>query len=516
VAALAATLCLGLAACSSDEDLNLAPVPGFDGLVATGEPNATVVGRKILAEGGTAADAAVAVTLAMAVTYPSRVSLGGGGVCLVHDRERQVTEALSFLPTSAASGGVPPGMTRGLEALHARYGGVAWPALVSAGESLARFGFRASRALSADVLAAQNLLARDKALAGLFLPNGQPIRENATITQPALAESLAGIRRESASYFLIGPAGEKYAKASSAAGLTLTEAEIRNRVPEYQVPLTLDRGTDYIFLTPPPAVNGLVAGEIYQILADLTNYDDADPAQRQHLFLEASAQAFADRGGWLSGQSQIAAETLLDEDALSARLAGIGETAHRGGLVPTPRELVEPLAGTGFVIGDRYGNAVACSLTMNGLFGSARMAGDSGIVMAAPPPENLVVSPVAAMVASVGTQRARLAAAGSGGAAGATALARVLIDVLEREETLGQAMREVRTHHNGLPDVAFIEDRADGSVREILINLNHTLQPVPALGEVQAWYCANGILQQPELCEVHADPRGFGLAQIAP
>ncbi len=512
---------LALAACEANEGLLLEPVPGFDGMVATGEPNAAVVGRGVLAEGGTAADAAVAVTFALTTSYPSRISLGGGGACLVHDRQRQVTESLVFLPTSSPGGGVPPGLTRGMEALHARYGGLAWSLLVSPGEALARFGFRVSRALAADVLAAQSLLSQDTSAAALFLPGGRPLGDGGSLVQPILAETLAGIRNQRAGYFLSGSAGPSYAFESSNAGLPLTETDIRNRVPEYLVPLRLEIGSDFIFLTPPPAANGLVAAEIYQILADIADYADEDSAgRRQHLFLEASAQAFADRGGWLTaeGLSTISVTTLLDDDALEVRVAGLGDGPHRptSSLVPTPRQLVEPLAGTSFVVGDRYGNAVACSLTNNGLFGSGRMAANSGIFLAAPPPDNLVVSPVAAVVTSIGTQKARMAVAASGGVAGATALAKVLLDVVEREMSLSAAMREVRVHHNGLPDVAFIEDRADSGTERVLVELGHQLQKVPGLGEVMAWSCPDGILQAPELCRVEADPRSFGLSQLAP
>ncbi len=511
---------LTLQACGSDDKLNLEPVPGFDGVVATGEPNATLIGRDILAGGGTVADAAVAVTFALAVTYPSRISLGGGGMCLLHDRERQLTEALSFLPFSAPSGGVPPGLARGLEALHARYGALQWRQLVAPGESLARFGVKTSRALAADILASQASLRIDPTAAALFLPNGQPLASGQVLKQPVLARTLSGVRSEGSTLFLTGRTGPTLAKESSALGLPFSEMNMRNRVPEYLVPLRIQQGSHYLYLTPPPAANGLVAAEIYRILTELTNYDDEATGRRQHLFLEASAQSFADRGGWLAqgGQSSLDVTTLLDPDSLSARLAGLGTTPHRpaSSLVPTPRQVLEPLAGTAFVIGDRYGNAIACSLTNNGLFGSARIAPTSGILLAAPPPDNLVVSPVAALITSIGTQRTRMAVAASGGAAGATALARLILDIIEREMSLPEAMREVRVHHNGLPDVAFVEDRLDGGTQQTLLELGHSLQRVPGLGEVQAWYCPEGILQVPELCRVETDPRGFGLSTLAP
>ncbi len=511
---------LALQACGSDDGLRLEPVPGFDGMVSSGEPTAALVGREILAQGGTVADAAVAVSFALSVTYPSRLSLGGGGICVLHDREKQLTEALSFLPFSAPGGGVPPGLARGLEALHARYGVLQWNQLVAPGENLARFGFKTSRALAADILAAQSSLRQNPAAAAIFLPNGQPLTTGQTLAQPNLATTLSGIRNQGSALFLAGDTGPTLARESSQVGLPLTEGDLRIRVPEYLVPLRIEYGSDYLYVTPPPAANGLVAAEMFQILSEVLDYEGAEPARRQHLFLEASAQSFADRSTWLASnaQSVFNVASVLDSGALSARLAGIGQGQHKPAstLVPAPRQIVEPLAGTAFVVGDRYGNAIACSLTNNGLFGSARMAPTSGILLAAPPPDNLVVSPVAAVMTSIGTERGRLAVAASGGAAGATALARLVLDLTEREMRLSDAMREVRSHHNGLPDVAFVEDRLDGGTQQTLLELGHSLQRVPGLGELQAWYCPEGILQVPELCRVETDPRGFGLSSLAP
>src|SRR3546814_5556981 len=92
----------------------------------------------------------------MAVPLPSRVSIAGGGVCLVHDPEDGTVRALDFLPRSPdpAPDGRPaavPGFLRGLAALHAEYGTARWEGLVAAAENAARFGHPVSRSLASDI-----------------------------------------------------------------------------------------------------------------------------------------------------------------------------------------------------------------------------------------------------------------------------------------------------------------------------------------------------------------------------
>ncbi|HEX9702604.1 MAG TPA: gamma-glutamyltransferase, partial [Rhodospirillales bacterium] len=112
-------------------------VEGFLGGVVADEPRAALIGRDVLSSGGTAADAAVAVSLALSVTMPSSAGLGGGGICLVHDAKSKANETLDFLPgVSRAAGAsspaaVIPGHVRGLAVLQAKYGRMQWAQMVA-------------------------------------------------------------------------------------------------------------------------------------------------------------------------------------------------------------------------------------------------------------------------------------------------------------------------------------------------------------------------------------------------
>jgi len=196
--ALALAALAALSGCAS-KSFEAAPLPDNFGLVVTDEPIAAAVARDVLAQGGTAADAAVAGYFALAVTLPSTAGLAGGGVCLAHDREKTPVDVIDFwvggtVPGFGASPSGAPGNLRGMSALHARFGRMRWEQMVLPAERLARFGVTVSRATSRAIAQDAARLARDADARALFLPGGAPPREGERLVQPTLADLLARLR----------------------------------------------------------------------------------------------------------------------------------------------------------------------------------------------------------------------------------------------------------------------------------------------------------------------------------
>ena len=214
------------AACTGPGDTEEARlISGYAGMATADEPRAATVGREVLANNGAAADAAAAMAFTMTVTLPSRVGLGGGGVCVVSDRAEQRVEAISFLPRRTAKGGVAPGLARGLAVLHARHGARDWRQIVSPAERLARFGHLTSRAFKRDLDAGASRL-NGEARARYLGADGQPPEVGQKIRQPALSAVLSGIRQQGAGYLYTGQFAERLAQAATDAGQPVTKSRL--------------------------------------------------------------------------------------------------------------------------------------------------------------------------------------------------------------------------------------------------------------------------------------------------
>ncbi len=523
---IAVTLVLAtVAACAgpSEDDAEVALVEGFAGLAAADEPRAALVGRDVLGNGGNAVDAAVAMYFTLAVTLPSRAGVASGGTCVLFDNGDRTGRALVFLPVVTANGGLVPTGIRAMAAMHARHGLMRWGELLRPAENLARFGFNASRALARDVQAGASVIERNAELAALFrTANGALASEGSKIVQLELSSVLAGVRSQGAAYIHSGTFADRFAQLSTASGSPVTVADMRGAVPYSGEAIEIEGGLltrDVAYFPPPPAANGAVTAQIWRMLTEVESFDGLTSSDSAHLMAEAAMRSFADRGNWLADGTAAGAQALVETERLEALLADYDETRHTplSALQSQPEGLLEIPFGSSLVAGDRFGNGVACSMTMNGLFGAGRLARGTGIVLAAPPSaqRNGYVSSVAVVVGNTSTGDLRFAGAASGGSAAATALATVMLAAVDEDESLEVAIKAPRLHHQGKPDELFYEAGMPEAMIGELRNRGHSLQEAPILGLVNALVCPSGIRDEPGGCQVSGDPRGRGLGLVA-
>lgn len=398
-------VCFGsgaLTACGEQNVVTTKPVEsGFVGSVAADEPHAAQIAYNVMERGGNAADAATALGLALAVTLPSRASLGSGGACLAWRPGESTGQAFEFLPrrgryanSGADRPAAVPMLARGLFLLQLRYGSVQLADLFVPARDLAARGVPVSRLLASDLATVKNALLADNNARTVFARrDGTLLKADDILVQTRLAGALERLRIAGVGDLYGGALGQAFVTGTNAAGGALTIQDLRRSLVQVEKPLTArQNGVDLSFL-PPPADGGLGMAARYLSHGKIIYADQVVAAWRQQnkgqMRPIAEAQHILDSGRFPQGMS----------------------------LPPLP-------ASTSYVVTDRSGETVACVLTMNNLFGTGRIAGSTGIVLAASPlrrPQPLLP----AGIAHIGNQQLRAVAAASGqnSAADAAALA---------------------------------------------------------------------------------------------
>ena len=394
---------------------------GYIGNVVSDEPQSAMVARDVLARGGNAADAAAALGMPLAVTLPSRASLGGGGACLAwRPGDSGGGRAFLFLPVAGSTapepGGAPvdrpaavPTLARGLYLMHLRYGSVEFGETLTPALELARGGISVSRALATDLAAVQRPLLADPGARAIFSRgDGKVLAEGDTLVQQRLTGVLEQIRSMGVGDLYNGALARSFVAGSQGAGGGLTVADLRAAVPAEPDPLTVRAGQVTVGFLPPPADGGLGSAVAFRAL---------------------NAGGASDR----VGQSAVAAWRAQAAGVQSgAELVARAQAVVDSGAVPNGGSLPHLPASTSFAVVDRHGGAVACSLTMDNLFGIGRVAGGTGIVMGASP-KRLPPPLLTAAIASEGN-RFRAAVTGSGQNDAADAVAAEMKQVLGGEK----------------------------------------------------------------------------------
>ncbi len=494
----------GCAAQSGDQGY----IGGFAGGVIADEPRAAVVGREVLATGGSAADAVVAAYFTMAVTFPSAASLGGGGQCVIFSRELQRTEALLFPAVAPAASDVPvvavPANGRGMFALHARYGLTEWSDLLLPSERFAREGHPISRAFARQLQSDGAILLEDaEAKARFFDPSGLPKVEGQLVRQVELGSLLSVLRTRGPGELYTGQAGIRFAAAAQQVGLPVTRGDLRRTRPQFQPTVQIPIGDELLHFA--PTAGGAVAGQLWALLDHRNSFSDARPAEQAHMLAELGriAHRAAD-----ANVSDLAG--LTDPRRLDALLAEYDPSAAR--VTVDALEDLGTTGGAAIVAADRFGETVACAFTMNRPFGAGRFAPGTGVLLAAPPPARNEAMAVA-VLSNPTVNQVFFAGAAGAGPDGPVALVAAAWPVLYDGAALTASIAAPRLG----PAVAEpIVRREEGVAPDILAGLQqrgHRLRQTADYGLVAALHCPGG-LPRTLRCQFSNDPRGHGLSAV--
>ena len=392
------------------------PVVAQDWMVVAAHPLASQAGADVLAAGGTAADAMVAVQAVLGLVEPQSSGLGGGAFLVWYDAASgQVTtldgretaplaatprlfqdasgEPLKFFEAVVGGRSVgAPGTPALMAQAHLRWGRSDWSGLLDPAIWLAEEGFAVSPRLATLVAGDAERLAVHPDTAAYFLPGGVPLAEGDTLRNPAYADTLRLFAQLGADGFYTGPVAESIVAAvQGAAGnpgvLDMVDLAIY-RVKE-RAPVCAPYRFWQVCGMGPPSSGALAVG---QILGMLQGHDLAalgpDNPESWRLIGDASRMAFADRGRYVADSDfvPVPVQGMLDpsylqgraillagDDALPEVTPGTPDFDHT--LLWADGDTLEQPSTTHVSIVDSYGNVLSMTSTIENAFGARVMAG---------------------------------------------------------------------------------------------------------------------------------------------
>ena len=401
VAVLTATA-LGMTALPRDAQAQgapIAPAIGRAGMVSTGHPLATEAGLAILAEGGNAFDAAVAIAAALNVVEPMMSGIGGYGTILVYDAKTRRTRFLNSsgrIPVAVNSDAYraptpnymenrrgakavsTPGNLHAWEAMSREYGTRPWPALFAPAIRLADSGFAISERTAGFISGAY---ASFPAHAKTYYGNGTaPLAAGERLVQRDLARSLRLIADSGASAFYGGSIGKAIDRAMRDAGGFLALSDLTSDKAEWWDPIAIEyRGLQVLTASPPANSFDALArlGIMERFDARALGHNSIDYL---HRFAEATKIGF-----WMrlrfAGDPEIApppVDRLFSKAYLDSLAASIDPNRAKP-FVPPGVTINTGDNTTHFVVADGLGNVVSATQTLGNVFGARLMVEGTGI-----------------------------------------------------------------------------------------------------------------------------------------
>jgi gamma-glutamyltranspeptidase/glutathione hydrolase len=403
---------------------------GTGGAVATISEQASQSAMRILNGGGNAIDAAVAAAATLGVTDPFSCGIGGGGFMVIYlAKDKRVitidhreTAPGSFSPAAFLENGKPvdfetavasgasvgvPGTVRGWHEALERYGSMRFKQVLAPAIEVAEKGFQVSEIFSH--LTAQNerkfqLYAPTSAL---YLRGGKAVQPGTLIRNPGMARAYREIAQGGVKAFYEGPIARAIVDAvnkpplapgKSARAGRMTLADLANYEARIRQPLhSTYRGFD-IYGMPLPSSGGATVAEALNILEGV-DLKRMPRAQAEHMYIEASRLAFADRNAYLADPEYIDAPVagLLSKDYAAQRRKLIQQRAARQASAGDPygyqndqsvplrpqsaRLQLENAHTTHLTVSDKDGNVVSYTFTIESWGGSGIVVPGYGFLL---------------------------------------------------------------------------------------------------------------------------------------
>ena len=479
-----------------------------DGVVVTQHYLATEIGENILAQGGNAYDAAIAVGFALAVVLPRAGNIGGGGFMVIYDEDSNDTYAIDYREKAPAASfrdmyldengefdilkstfgynaiGVP-GTVHGFWSVHQRFGSLPWADLIHPAIILAERGFVMSDYMAQTLNNYSEKMSYYDETRNIFLRN-YPNLKDSRLIQNDLAKTLKRIQKDGLNGFYSGETALLIAADMKENGGLITEQDLLDYRSIWRDPIKGTYRGKTIVTMPPPSSGGI---HLIQMLNILENFElgsyEHNSYQYVSLLSETMKYAYADRSEYLGDPDFF--EVPISKITAKEYAKIISASIEELGVIPSskinPGMYINPESNetTHFSIADKFGNVISNTYTINSAFGSGVTIKGTGILMnnemddfsgqpGVPNQFGLLGGianeiepakrPLSSMTPTIVFDNGDpfLAIGSPGGSRIITAVLQIILNVIDFEQSLEEATDSKRVHHQWYPDDIDIEE----------------------------------------------------------
>ena len=551
------SLIIVFGSCSEPSSRTITGAIGDSAMVVSAHPLATKAGLFILKNGGNAYDAAIATQFALAVVYPRAGNIGGGGFAVIRESDGEIAtldfrekaplaayktmfqndsgRVISELSTLGHLGAGVPGSVAGMWQIHQKYGSMPWGELVQPAINLAFEGHR----ITADEADALNEKQKDFKEANDWTPwviNDDGWHEGAYVRQLQLAATLSFVRDSGRDGFYKGIVAKQIADEMERGGGIITLKDLENYEAVWREPLVGTYKGHKIISMPPTSSGGVALLQLLQG-AEQVNLGDHphNSTNAVHLMAEIEKRVFADRAKHLGDPDfyHVPVAEILSTQYNSDRFDKINineitpSSQIKGGDVPYESDQT-----THFSIVDSYGNAISITTTLNLNYGCKVWVKGAGFVLnnemddfsakpgvpnffglvgaeanAIAPGKRMLSSMTPTILEKDGKLKAVLGS--PGGATIITSVFQTVINLVDYDMSMQEAVEAKKIHHQWLPDQIKMETGAiSPETKTELEQQGYKFQEVDKIGRNDC------ILVLPDgKLEGGADPRGDDYAE---
>ena len=504
------------------------------GLVVSAHPLASEAGTQILKKGGNAFDAAIATQFALAVVYPQAGNIGGGGFLVGYTKKGEKI-ALDYRETAPKNAsrdmyldekgkantdlsqngrlavGVP-GSVSGMFYTHQKFGKLPMSVLIQPAIDLAQKGFALTER-EANLLneTREDFLKHNSHLTAFT--KEIPWKKGDILVQKELAKTLKLIQKQGQKAFYEGKNAQLLVSEMKRGNGIITLEDLKNYKTKERKALEFNYKNHEIVSMPLPSSGGILLAQMLKMSSfeNLEKYQQNSPEAVQ-VMVEAERRAFADRAEFMGDPDFIKDKTqmLISEEYLKNRWKNFSfekatPSAEVGKIIAQPKESTET---THISIIDKFGNAVAVTTTLNGLYGSKVVVKGGGYFLNNEMDDFSVKPGVPNMFGAVGAEANSIApnkrmlssmtptivlkngkpyivVGTPGGTTIPTSVYQSIVNVIDFKMAPSSAVDSAKFHHQWLPEVVFVEKNFSENTIKNLEQKNYKFEKRGGIGRTE-------------------------------